>query len=284
MPKIIVLVGPPGSGKSTAAYELESHGVVRVSQDDQGKQGHLDVFEQAVKDNKSIVVDRMNFSHQQRNRYLLPKRDGYTYEIQVFHQPSVECALRCLTRTNHPTIKTQEDIDRALDFFFTHYERVKDYEAGAVIRHYPDVDEDAVICDLDGTLCNIDHRLKYVKEGNKNWGMFFSLIKNDSLNTWCRTVLAGMYENTCIVLCSGRGNEYRAPTIAWLKDYGIKYDHLFMRYYKDHRQDTVIKEIILDFEIKTRYNPILAIDDRQSVVDMWRRNGIVCLQCAKGDF
>jgi len=26
------------------------------------------------------------------------------------------------------------------------------------------------------------------------------------------------------------------------------------------------------------------VDDRQQVVDMWRRNGITCLQCDVGDF
>ena len=29
---------------------------------------------------------------------------------------------------------------------------------------------------------------------------------------------------------------------------------------------------------------VSVFDDRQQVVDMWRRNNITCFQCAKGDF
>jgi hypothetical protein len=29
---------------------------------------------------------------------------------------------------------------------------------------------------------------------------------------------------------------------------------------------------------------LFAVDDRQQVVDMWRRNGITCLQCDEGQF
>ena len=58
-----------------------------------------------------------------------------------------------------------------------------------------------------------------------------------------------------------------------------------MRPRDDHRKDDIVKEIILDFEIKTRVNNILfAVDDRQSVVDLWRNRGITTLACAKGDF
>jgi hypothetical protein len=46
----------------------------------------------------------------------------------------------------------------------------------------------------------------------------------------------------------------------------------------------LVKENILDFELLTRFNILFAIDDRQQVVDMWRRRGITALQCAKGDF
>lgn len=57
-----------------------------------------------------------------------------------------------------------------------------------------------------------------------------------------------------------------------------------MRPRNDYRRDDIVKEIILDFEILTRYTPIFMIDDRTQVVEMWRRRGFVCLQCAKGNF
>lgn len=36
--------------------------------------------------------------------------------------------------------------------------------------------------------------------------------------------------------------------------------------------------------IKDKYDVLFAIDDRSSVVDMWRDLGLVCLQCAEGAF
>ena len=35
---------------------------------------------------------------------------------------------------------------------------------------------------------------------------------------------------------------------------------------------------------KDGYEPFLVFDDRQRVVDMWRRNGIQCCQVAPGDY
>lgn len=57
-----------------------------------------------------------------------------------------------------------------------------------------------------------------------------------------------------------------------------------MRRSGDFRPDYIVKEVILDFEILTRYTPYIIIDDRDQVVKMWRRRGYTCLQCAPGDF
>lgn len=285
MPKLIVLVGPPGSGKSTKAKELEAQGYFRISQDDQGKQQHMDLFNKARYEGKDIVVDRMNFDHQQRNRYLLPKEEGYETEIIVFHESYETCLTRCVERKEHPTVKTKEDAEKALHFFFSHYSRVEDYEADVVTRLYPEGRKpSAIICDLDGTLCNIDHRLKWMKTEKKHWPQFFLGIKDDSVNNWCESILRYMAREHVRVLCSGRGMEYEKPTRDWLAKHNIVYDRLFMRQAGDFRKDDVVKEILLDFEILTRYEPYFMIDDRQQVVDMWRKRGFVCLQCAPGQF
>ena len=41
--------------------------------------------------------------------------------------------------------------------------------------------ENVIVCDLDGTLCDITHRLKYGSGPEKNWPMFFAGIKDDTL-------------------------------------------------------------------------------------------------------
>jgi predicted kinase len=286
MPKLTVLIGPPGSGKSTLAASLvELDTASHVNQDLQGKDGHIDFFHKLVSYQRDIVVDRMNFSKKQRSRYIdLAKSAGYRIEIHVLHEASSTCLNRCINRENHPTIKTEQDAKKALAFFFRHYEKPEPQEADEIINHYPNYCRgDAIICDLDGTLCNIDHRLHWVRRERKNWDMFFAGISRDEPNKWCSDLLK-RYEQENIILCSGRSQNHEPQTIAWLSDNMISYTNLFMRPNGDYRRDDIVKEIILDFEILTRYNPVLFIDDRQQVVDMWRRRGYTCLQCAKGDF
>ena len=90
-----------------------------------------------------------------------------------------------------------------------------------------------------------------------------------------------------LVFCSGRPDNYEETTRKWLSKWvpknDISYD-LFMRSRSDRRKDNLIKEIILDFELLPRYNILFTIDDRSQVVQMWRNRGIVCLQCANGEF
>ena len=57
-----------------------------------------------------------------------------------------------------------------------------------------------------------------------------------------------------------------------------------MREDKDSRPDSEVKQDILR-RLQGQCKKILfVVDDRQSVVDMWRANGVTCLQCKKGDY
>ncbi|KKL05665.1 hypothetical protein LCGC14_2603720, partial [marine sediment metagenome] len=48
MSELIILIGPPGCGKTEYTKKLKQH--VRVNQDDQGKVNHFAIFAQAIKD------------------------------------------------------------------------------------------------------------------------------------------------------------------------------------------------------------------------------------------
>lgn len=281
------MVGPAGAGKSTMSRKFVAEEFTYINQDSQGRQ-HLDLYDQAIKAGQNVIVDRMGFTKGQRARYLdLAKSHGYSTKIIVLHQPYKVCLERCLARQGHETIKEGEAARSALNMFFSKYERVEDDEADAVERHWPEGDKPlAIICDLDGTLCKIDHRLHFVRRPDgekKDWKGFFDGIEGDEENKWCGELLH-LFRSNKIVLCSGRPDSYRRQTISWLEKNLVEYDELFMRNRADHRQDNIAKEIILDFEILTRYTPYFMIDDRQQVVDMWRKRGYTCLQCANGDF
>lgn len=289
MPKLTMMCAPPAAGKDTYISEYLPY-FFRVSQDDQGK-GYLQEFQYALKNGNDIVVSRMNFNKEQRNRYLAPAKEaGYTTEIIVLHQNYDTCFKRCMARIGHPTISTEQSARSALETFFTRYERPTSDEADVVTFVYPELKLQlpAVVFDLDGTLAEIDHRLHHVrveKPLKKNWAAFNREIPNDSLNEWCKTLMDQMHIQHSVVICSGRNESTKTDTIDWLKKHAIKYDELFMRPLKDSRDDTIVKEIMLHFELKTRYNRILfVVDDRPKVVRMWRKNGLTVLACNEVEF
>jgi len=87
-----------------------------------------------------------------------------------------------------------------------------------------------------------------------------------------------------ILAISGREENARTITEQWLSRFGIPCEELFMRTNGDYRPDEIIKEEIYANQIRNRYSVAAVIDDRDRVVRMWRRNGLVCFQVADGNF
>lgn len=287
-PSLVLLVGAPGSGKSTFSYDLtDTH--FRVSQDDSGKE-HLNKFHSLIKEGKNICVDRMGFNKQQRERYLKPAREaGYFTQIITLFVPREECLRRCIERNklgNHPTIRTLESAQSALNTFFTKFEFPTQDEADTIESRYWEapLKTNAIICDIDNTLSSANHRQHHVQGTRKNWPAFFDGMEEDPLNKFCKDIIVGLRTNHTIVLCSGRPDNYEKHTRRWLEKHRVPFDHLFMRNRHDSRKDDLIKEIILHFELLPRFHINFALDDRNQVVDMLRRNGIRTLQVAYGDF
>ena len=156
----------------------------------------------------------------------------------------------------------------------------------------------AIIVDLDGTLCNIEHRRHYVTGPKKDWKNFGSPenLSKDTPNIWCVELVDAMRKlGYHLLFVSGR---MQAPGVAeatmeWLttvldlppiafKDGSMV--QLFMRKDNDFREDTIIKKEIYEECIKDKYCILMAVDDRASVVKMWRELGITCLQCDEGNF
>lgn len=290
---LIILIGPPGSGKSTLAKDMikTNSETVYVNQDSQTD--HFKVFTDALVDDKDVIVDRMGFSKEQRAKYIVPaKALGYQVKIIVLHESRETCLERMKNRTNHETIKDEKTARRVLDFFFSNYERPT-MDEGYVEFRYPKLARmpSVLIVDIDGTIADVSHRLHYVQgEGKKNWKQFFKEIANDKVNLPVAETIhyfCNYSEEQAIpfVYCSGRPDNYKKETEEWLDKNVIGYhDHLFMRPRNDRRPDFIIKEIILDFEILTRYRPFLVLDDRSSVISMWRNRGLTAFQVAPGDF
>lgn len=142
----------------------------------------------------------------------------------------------------------------------------------------------AIICDLDGTLCDIKHRLHFIQREKKDWESFQRNCFGDKLNAWCKELIISMHEKGHqVLLFSGRMDYVRTETEDWLSRYDIPYHSLRMRKDKDYRPDHEIKVEMLN-EVRGRFDILFCVDDRKQVVDMWRREGLVCLQCQEGDY
>lgn len=145
-----------------------------------------------------------------------------------------------------------------------------------------------VIFDIDGTLANCDHRVRFVQSTPKNWPAFNKRMNKDTPYSDIIWMLKAMHATgATILIASGRGAEDWDVTVDWLDNIAdIKglYKKLYMRPIKDNRPDDIIKKEILDQMRLDGFNPTMAIDDRNSVVEMWRKNGLRCLQVAPGNF
>jgi hypothetical protein len=145
-----------------------------------------------------------------------------------------------------------------------------------------------VICDLDGTLSDVQHRQHWVKDRKrKNWKKFMEGIPDDTISEVVADILKHYFKTHYIVFVSGRPDSTREVTETWLKKNipEISKYELHMRATSDFRPDNIVKSELYEDEIKPRLGePFFVLDDRNQVVKMWRSKGLICLQVAEGDF
>lgn len=135
----------------------------------------------------------------------------------------------------------------------------------------------AILIDIDGTLA--DHEgIRGPYDTSK-----YSL---DRVVPQVRTVIyaltgMGYYP----IFCSGRSDDFRAVTAAWIHSHTNLYDFgLLMRPSGDWREDSEVKYELFDRYVRETYNVLLVLDDRSRVIDMWREIGLTAFQVAPGDF
>jgi hypothetical protein len=138
--------------------------------------------------------------------------------------------------------------------------------------------KDTVVIDLDGTLADVSHRLPLIHRDHPDYRSFFARVGGDALNDWCRALIKALADDYRVVLVSGRPESTRDDTVAWLERHGVPYHELHLvRRQGDFTPDHELKRRWLRGYGKDRI--LFSVDDRQAVVDMWREEGIVCLQC-----
>jgi len=133
-----------------------------------------------------------------------------------------------------------------------------------------------IIVDIDGTLALMNGRYVY---GSKE-------AINDVVNTPVKELI-NLYddENYVIILLSGRAHDELVITKEFLKKNDIWYDRIILRKEGDIREDSIIKKELYEENIKGIYDVKFVLDDRNQVVDMWRKDlKLPCFQVYYGDF
>ena len=143
-----------------------------------------------------------------------------------------------------------------------------------------------ILFDIDGTLANIEHRRHFLDQENPDWKSFNAEMGGDTPNVPIVALYKTLWAagNFALILVTGRNERSREITEQWLTWNAIPFEQMLMRPDNDFRPDHLIKEEILKSLLGAGTEIEFVVDDRQQVVDMWRRNGITCLQCDVGNF
>lgn len=282
--------GLPGSGKSTLAKKIISENpesYKRINRDDlramfdngttsQSNEKFVKkvrdlLIVKCLEEGKSIVVDDTNLSETNLRRVTQLVRE---YNIKFNEKVTVEVievntdVTVCIERDALREKPVGEKVIRKM-----HEQFFKDSPEYAIQN--PELPK-AIICDLDGTLALMNGRNPFDA----------SKCDQDELNEPVANVLRNYkklgYE---ILLVSGREDRYKEPTLRFLEKHTIEFDDLIMRKSQDNRKDSIIKTEIYNESIKDKYFVEFVLDDRNQVVDTWRKDlKLPCFQVYYGDF
>lgn len=145
----------------------------------------------------------------------------------------------------------------------------------------------AIIMDIDGVLTYL------VKVSSKQvspteYEQFYVRIPRDKPNLWAKELGNAMRDNGYqIILLTGRHQRTRKATEDWILDkmeWSSKDYILYMRPDENNQLDYKVKRDLYKKFIKPKYNILFVVEDRKSVVKMWRKNKLVVLQNSDGNY
>lgn len=300
--KLIICRGIQGSGKSTWAkqwcHEDPEHRVRFNNDDVRNMLGDYWVpsREKLVTEAKAnmitfalitgydVVVDNMNLNPKEDTwiRTLctnIEKDKGIHIDIEYkdFFIPVEECIRRDAMRPNPIGEKVIKDTWRRYRTF------IIQQNINEMLSKRPErVDgaRPAILVDMDATLCLNTTGRPYYGEGAAE-----GMLNDIAVEGICNLVKS-LYEKRTIFIITGREGtpEIIEATKKWLDSNSIKVDGLFFRPVKDYSPGAECKKKIYEDNIKGKYNVEFVLDDNYKCVEMWREQGLVCLQPNEGKF
>ncbi len=313
MKHVLILTGLSGSGKSTFARRFcaENPNWLRVNRDDLRRsllpislaeywqtwsdrdKNRIELLVNELQ--KTVILDglsrgwhvlidntNLKLSYLNEFRKLLTEHfDEVEIRYQLIETPLGECIQRDKYRDDsvgEAVIRKQAEQLAILKKNFKFQTEILTRSAAFLREQDPSLPR-CVLVDIDGTVADRGDRSPFdwhrVGIDTPKWPII-------------RLVQAMRASGYAIVFFSGRDAVCRPETIAWLNQYfgwqSSDYE-LFMRPERDNRKDSIVKHELFDRHIAGRYYVEFVVDDRQQVVDMWRRTlGLTCVQVDYGDF
>lgn len=285
MAKLLMMRGLPGSGKTTRAKEMmrEAGNYVRVNRDELRPMLHGDakwsgkkekvtrhvqrsMVESLLNNDYSVIVDDTNLRDADRERWSHVARECHAkFQIIDMDTPYEKCVDRDLSRSNGVGVHVVTSM--ALSSGRFPYRNI-------------------ILCDIDGTIADLTHRLHYIKDGNRDWDSFFAEVGDDDFrrDVWKQVVADAKENDARIIFLSGRSDIAREDTETWLWQHcggDINMPIVLMRREFDRRPDTDVKRDIFDWHFND-YNIVRVYDDRPRLVSMWREMGLNVVDCGDG--
>ncbi|MCD0474689.1 AAA family ATPase [Flavobacterium sp. EDS] len=296
IPTLTILTGCPASGKSTfAEWKVRTEPkTMRISRDEirfsQFQEAMDPAYESMISkivngqiktllsNGWNVILDTCNVKLEYIKQPINDFSEMANIEFKVFDLPLAELLIRNGKRDRKVPKKVIENMYHQLQktkekFDFKSIRKVNTNLEYTIQN--PELPK-AIICDLDGTLALMNGRNPFDA----------SKCDQDELNEPVANVLRNYkklgYE---ILLVSGREDRYKEPTLRFLEKHTIEFDDLIMRKSQDNRKDSIIKTEIYNESIKNKYFVEFVLDDRNQVVDTWRKDlKLPCFQVYYGDF
>lgn len=287
MRKTKILVGVPGSGKSTVARDFVNKGYVQVERDlirmelygqwyggniNEDKVTHVQVerARRALLAGKDLIVSDTNINPETRNKWIR-FCSSMGSEVAVIHVGANLLLDDLITRNQKRDDQTKVVPDKIVQRFYTEYREQFPLQYVAH-QSLPT----AFIFDIDGTLANMEG-----VRGPFDWKKVGKDAPYDDVIEMSNILCDAGHE---IIVVSGRDAVCYPETYGWLIQHDVPFDKLLMRPEGSHAKDSVIKHDIFHRDIAPFYNVRGVFDDRDQVVKTWRGMGVRCYQVQPGNF
>ena len=292
-----ILRGIPGSGKSTHAFawlRKDPLNRARVNRDGIRYENfgsyvlppeletivtaiQIETFTELIRKGKSVIVDDTNL----RAKTIKPFLEiAARYDVPVIYE-DIDVELKVALENNSK--RDRQVPDEIIKKMFNNFQKrgafpFLENTSSYFVSYVPDETKPkAILLDVDGTAMHISS-----ERGPFEWDKV--LLDEPNLPV-VETVKALRAMDYKVIVMSGRDSISKEDTIWSLNEAGIEFDEIFMRAEADSRPDWQVKGELFDAHIRNNYNIIFCLDDRDQVVDFYRKTlGLTVFQVNYGNF